>query len=142
MIAPGDEREAYHALCAYTLTRGDPAFIHQHVVDAFAAQHAADTSKPIGVTFALVGLFLLLEKGFSGRQVQRVHMELARHKQNWPRFMLPTDRGAVTALDVMKAPEGAERDRAIHGWCAAVWGALSGNRQTIIDLLELRRIAF
>jgi hypothetical protein len=34
------EEDAYHELCAYTLQRGDAAFIHQHVVDAFAAQRA------------------------------------------------------------------------------------------------------
>ena len=136
------EREAYHELCAYTLTHGDAAFIHQHVVDAFAAQNATDTSKPIGVTFALVGLYLFFEKGFTGRQVQRVHMQLAREKHDWPRFTLPTDRGAITALDVMIAPEGAVRDHAIHEWCASVWKAFSGNRQTIINLLHQHRIAF
>ena len=49
---------AYHELCYYTLTLGDPAFIHQHVVDAFAAQQADEQTKPIKVTFALVGLYL------------------------------------------------------------------------------------
>lgn len=127
--------DSYHELCAYTLTRGDAAFIHQHVVDAFAAQNASDTSKPIGVTFALVGLFLHVEKGFTGRQVQRVHMQLARKKQNWPRFTLPMDRGAITAFDVMKQPEGAERDRAIHEWCALTWKAFVANREQITVLL-------
>jgi hypothetical protein len=53
--------DAYHELCGYTLTHGDAAFIHQHVVDAFAAQHADAHSKPIGITFALAGLYLHLE---------------------------------------------------------------------------------
>ena len=132
------ERDAYHELCAYTLTRGDAAFIHQHVVDAFAAQNATVTSKPISVAFALVGLYLLIEKRFTGRQVQRVHMELARKKPDWPRFTLPKDRGAMTAFDVMKSPEGAERDRAIHEWCASVWERFSGNRPTITSLLAAR----
>lgn len=47
------EEDAYHEVCAYTLTRGDPTFIHQHVVDAWAAQNAGPKSKPIGVFFAL-----------------------------------------------------------------------------------------
>ena len=129
-------REAYDELCAYTLTHGDPAFIHQHVVDAFAAQNATDTSKAIGVAFALVGLYLLVEKGFSGRQVQRVHMQLARRKREWPRFTLPADRGGMTALDVMKLAEGPERDRAIHDWCATVWAAFAGEREKIVSLLD------
>jgi uncharacterized protein DUF5946 len=60
-------------LSAYTLTHSDPAFIHQHVVDAFAAQSADDTTKPITLTFALVGLYLHVEKGRTGRRVQLVH---------------------------------------------------------------------
>jgi hypothetical protein len=134
------EREAYDELCGYTLTHGDPAFIHQHVIDAFAAQTATDTSKPIHVTFALVGLYLYLEKGFTGRQVQQVHQQLARHRGNWPSFILPSTRGQLTAIDVMKAPEGPRRDRTIHDWCAAVWDAFSVNRTVVIRLLNERGI--
>jgi hypothetical protein len=63
-------QQDYAELCGYTLTHGDPAFIHQHVVDAFAAQQADGASKPIGVIFALVGLYLHVERQFSGRHVQ------------------------------------------------------------------------
>lgn len=129
------EREAYDELCAYTLTHGDPEFIHQHVVDAFAAQQATPESKPIGVTFALAGLYLHIEKLYSGREVQRAHMKMAQKKRTWPTFVLPTNRGAVTARDVLTVPEGPERDRAIHEWCASVWSAFSANRQAVIDLL-------
>ena len=55
------EHQAYDRLCAYTLNRGDAAFIHQHVVDAFAAQHAGGHTKAITITFALVGLYLHVE---------------------------------------------------------------------------------
>ena len=47
--------EAFDELCAYTLTRGDAEFIHQHVVDTFAAQTANEFTKPITLTFALEG---------------------------------------------------------------------------------------
>jgi hypothetical protein len=134
------EQEAYDALCAYTLTHGDPTFIHQHVVDAFAAQHADERSKPISVTFALVGLYLLIEKQFSGMQVQRAHMELARHRQSWPTFDLPDDRGTITAIEVMAASEGPERDKAIHAWCASIWASLAENREKIVELLRQHRI--
>src|ERR1700730_9203459 len=103
------DEDAYNELCGYTLTHGDASFIHQHVVDAFAAQRADAQSKPIGVTFALVGLYLHVEKQFSGRQVQRAHMQLARQnrqKRPWPRFVLPGNRGSLMAVDVMTASEG------------------------------------
>ena len=116
-------RAAYDELAAYTLTHGDAAFIHQHVVDAFAAQYATDATKPISVAFALIGLYLHVERGFTGRQVQRAHMMLARRSRSWPVFTLPGTRGAMTAADVLAAPAGPERDRAISVWCASVWSA-------------------
>lgn len=137
------EHEAYHKLCSYTIehARRDPAFIHQHVVDAFAAQHADDGSKPIGVAFALIGLFLHVEKQFSGAQVQRVHMQLGQHKRGWPWFALRAHRGAMTAIDVMAAPPGPNRDRAIDAWCASVWQAYAGQRVAVIDLMKEHGIA-
>ena len=114
---------AYDELAAYTLTLGDAAFIHQHVVDVYAAQHATEATKPITVAFALIGLYLHVERGFTGRQVQRAHMMLARRSRSWPVFTLPATRGAMTAADVLAAPAGPARDRAISAWCPAVWTA-------------------
>lgn len=130
------EEQAHQELQAYTLGRGDPAFIHQHVVDAWAAQHADERTKPISLTFALVGLYLHVEKGLSGRQVQRVHMELAQRKRDWPSFPLPYERGAVTVTEVMAAPAGRERDRAIDAWCASVWQAFGESHRAVAELLE------
>ena len=128
--------DAYHELCCYTLAHRDPAFIHQHVVDAFAAQNATGATKPITLTFALVGLHLHLEKQFSGKQVQRTHQQLARVKRAWPVFPLPRDRGSMTAVDVMTRPAGPERDRAIHHWCASVWDAYRDSQPAVAGLLE------
>jgi hypothetical protein len=134
-MTPG-EQEAYHELQCYTLTHGDPAFIHQYVVDAWMAQHADAGTKPIGITFALVGLYLHLEHGFTGRAVQLAHMKLGRTKQRWPPFVLPSDRGAMTARDVMAAPTGPARDRAIDAWAASVWAPFQGSRPTVAALLR------
>src|SRR5438874_11776589 len=101
-------RAAYDEVYAYTISR--PGFILQHVVDAFAVQTASDESRPIGVVFGLLGLYLHVEKQFSGRQVQRVHMELGRRKREWPRVSVPEDRGSMTVADVLAASAGAERD--------------------------------
>lgn len=139
--APMTQEQAYNELCCYTLALADPAFIHQHVVDAYAAQQAEEHTKPIALTFALVGLYLHVEKQFSGKRVQQAHMALARHKQRWPSFTLPNDRGAMTALDVLAAPPGPHRDDAIHAWCAAVWHALRDAREPVADLLKQHAIA-
>jgi len=42
----------------------------------------------------------------------------------------------MTARDVIAAPEGSERDKAIHAWCASVWEALVVNRKTVAELLQ------
>ena len=135
------EQDVYNELCAYTLTRGDATFIHQHVVDAYAAQRATSDSKPISVAFSLAGLYLHVEKKLSGRQVQQAHMRMARQKRAWPAFALPPDRGAVTVRDVMAAPEGSPRDSAIDEWCASVWGAFAVNRGAVVELLREYNLA-
>jgi hypothetical protein len=126
-------RTAYEEVYAYTM--GRPGFILQHVVDAFAVQTADDQSKPISVVFGLVGLYLRVERQFSGRQVQRVHMELGRRKRVWPALLLPAERGSITVVEVLAANAGAERDRAIDDWCGSVWAACIANREAIIALL-------
>ncbi len=138
---PSRVEHAYHELCAYTLSHGDPAFLHQHAVDAWTAQTATPGGKPIGLTMALVGLYLHVERGFSGREVQRTHMRLARRKQTWPVWQLPDERGALTALDVIASPPGLERDRAIHAWAAAVWQPYATNRAAVAELLRRNGVA-
>ena len=130
------EQAAYEELQCYTLAHRDPAFIHQYVVDAFAAQHADEETKPITLTFALIGLCLHVEYGFSGRHVQRVHMALARHRRGWPSFQLPADRGALTVVDVVTRPEVQARDEAIDRWCASVWSAYHETHPAVVTLLR------
>ncbi len=141
--SPGslDERSAHEELQCYTLTLGDPTFIHQHVVDAWTAQHADPGGKPIALAFALAGLHLHLERGFSGREVQRAHMAMARatkETKEWPRFPIPEDRGAVTAIDVMRAAPGPDRVQALHAWCASVWAAFHESHRAVAELVQVR----
>jgi hypothetical protein len=130
------EQSAYEELQCYTLAHRDPAFIHQHVVDAFAAQHADEETKPITLTFALIGLCLHVDYGFSGGQVQRAHMALARHRRGWPSLQLPVDRGVLTVADVVVRPEGQARDEAIDRWCASVWTAYKETHPAVVALLR------
>jgi len=130
------DEDAFHELCGYTLGLRDRAFLHQNVVDAYAAQTADARTKPIKITFALVGLHLSLEKQFSGRQVQRAHLALAKRTRRWPAFPLPRDRGAMTVHDVLAAPPGPGRDAAIHAWCAAVWADYRDCHRAVADLLR------
>jgi hypothetical protein len=127
---------AYDQLCAYTLNLGDPEFLHQLVVDAHTAQNANDSTKPMSLVFALLGLYLPVEKNISGRQVQRFHMQLANLKIRWKRPPLPSHRGTITVDDVMAKPPGSERNLAIHAWCASVWSTYAAARPQIIEIVD------
>ena len=132
-------RAAYDEVYVYTM--GRPGFILQHVVDAYAVQNANPDSPLIAVVFGLIGLYLYVERKFSGRQVQEVHKKLGHTKRQWPKIHLPEDRGRMTALDVLAAPEGPQRDKAIHDWCESVWNAFRDNRRLVIALVDECQIA-
>lgn len=134
------DQDLVNELFYYTLGHGDPAFIHQHAVDAIAAQTATADDKPIKLLFALIGLYLHVERGFTGKQVQLAHMKLGKYRQAWPVLPLPEDRGTVTIADVLAAEPGPQRDEVIHQWCVSVWEPFASNRPTIVELLEERGI--
>jgi hypothetical protein len=140
MPAPEAEQQAYDELSAYSLMRGDATFMHQHVVDAFAVQYSDEQTKPMKLTFSLVGLYLKIEKQFSGRRVQLAHMRMAKEKHVWPEFEIPRDRGSMRPSDVIAAAHGPERDKAIDAWCLSVWTPWQSNRRTIAELLEKHQI--
>jgi hypothetical protein len=130
MTQEGPEQDKFHELCFYTLAHRDPSFIHQHVVDAFAAQQAGQDSTPMKIAFALIGLYLHLEQGYTGREVQQAHMRLAKYRKQWPAFTPPKQCGTVTVADVIDASPGRERDDAIERWCVSVWEAWRVGRAT------------
>ncbi len=136
MVHKKSEQEAFYELSYYTTAHPDPVFIHQYVVDAFAAQYANETTKPITITFALVGLYLHVEKNFTGKEVQKAHMKLAKHKKLWPKFNLPKNRGNITIYDVIAAPKGSKRDEAIVEWCADVWVAYKESHKQVVSLVR------
>lgn len=130
------DQKMFYKLSCYTQTHPDPSFIHQYAVDAFTAQCANGNTKPITISFALIGLYLHIEKNFSGREVQIAHVKLAKHRKEWPKFNLPLSRGHVTVYDVLDAPRGPERDEMIHKWCISVWDAYSDSHKKVADLVQ------
>jgi hypothetical protein len=117
----GECWQLFSDLSCYTVAQQDAAFIHQHAVDAYEAQHAGGTTRNITVVFGLIGLYLALEKNFTGRQVQQAHMQIARVRKEWPRLEPPATPASLTVMNVVKAPDGPERDAMIRRWMAAVW---------------------
>ena len=133
---PADE-ELFYELMYYTLAHPDPAFIHQNVVDAYAAQTADEQTKDITIVFALIGLYLSVEKNLTGRQVQKAHMQLAKGpRKHWFRPQLPSERGSIVISDVLAAAAGAQRDAMIREWCASVWRAYKDARPQIAEMAK------
>jgi hypothetical protein len=132
------DHDQYTELSFYTLSHPDPSFIHQYAVDAFTAQHADRRTKPIALAFALVGLYLHVERNQTGRQVQHVHTLLARRRKRWPAFRLPLPeaRGQISVSDVLASAPGPERDAMLDRWCASVWDAYRASRDQVIELLR------
>ncbi len=118
-----DCRARFDELSLYTVAQGRDYFIHQHVVDAYGAQHVNEDSKPIAAIFTLMGLYLWLERGFSGLQVQHMHVVFGKRKWSWPKIEPPCQGIAVNVATVLDAEPGPERDAMIRKWGDAVWGA-------------------
>ena len=130
----------YDELSLYTITRGREEFIHQHAVDAYAAQHVGEDTKPIALAAALIGLFLFAEKNYSGVRVQQVHMQMGNKMKQWPLFPAPKHRAELTVADVLRTPEGAERDEMIRRWARVVWEMWS-ERHAEVEALFQSQIA-
>ena len=129
-------QDRYDDLACYTLALGGVHFIHQHVVDAYAAQHVRPDSKPISLAAALIGLYLFAEHDYTGREVQRVHMLLGNKMKKWPLFPAPRGHAAATVVDVLETPAGPERERAIRIWAKAVWETWQERHAEVEKLLR------
>jgi hypothetical protein len=138
--ASGECLQLFSNLSCYTVSKQDAGFLHQYAVDAYGAQHAGGKTRDITVYFGLIGLYLALERGFSGKQVQAAHMHLARVRRVWPALKPPARPACLTVMDVLKAPDGPEKDAMIRQWMTAAWENWGDQRQlvrkTAASLLE------
>lgn len=134
-------KELYANVSAYTMNHPNPVFfIHQYVVDAYAAQHASQNQQPTSILFALVGLYLFTEKNYSGRQVQKAHMQLAKNKLSVPRFSFPQEKAIFSVAHVLKADPGEARDLMIKEWARSVWQTWKPEQTAIEDFLRGQKI--
>jgi hypothetical protein len=135
--ASGECRAAMNEMTYYTLAHGDIRFIHQHLVDGYGAQHVRQSQSTIGAAFALAGLYLAVERGFTGRQVQKMHMLMGRTSKRWPRFEPPEDVGPLTVANVLAVAPGPGRDEKLMEWCASVWSAWSSEHGRVREMVDI-----
>ena len=110
--------------------------MHQYAVDAYEAQHAGGKTRNITVVFGLIGLYLALEKGYTGKEVQRAHMQIARVRKDWPRLEPPDRPACLTVMEVINVPDGPDIDAMIRQWMAAVWESWSDRQGWIRETTD------
>lgn len=133
--ASGECWQMYTQLAGYTLSLNDKEFFHQTAIDTYESQHTGATAKNITTAFGLIGLYLAIEKGFTGKQVQRAHMFLGERAHDWPRFEPPTNKWEVTVADVMDTPE-ADRIVKIKQWAFSVWQGWRASHTQVKALVD------
>lgn len=129
----GECYELYQQLSFHTLSQPYTEFIHQLIVDTYGAQHTGPGTKNIRTVFSLIGLCLVTEYNFSGRQVQKVHMMLP--KQEWPKLNPPAQMASINVSDVMAAND-IEKEPVIKQWVKSVWDSWHSYHSYIRELVE------
>jgi hypothetical protein len=119
--ASGECWQLHNELTAYFMLNPDITFSAQHAVDAYGAQHSGGVTKTITTAYSLIGLYLAVEHGYTGRQVQLAHMELAKKKIQWPSLDLPTKHYSISVADVLKSEEGSYRIEMLMKWATHIW---------------------
>ena len=128
-------RELYFQISYYTLSLKDSNFIHQLIVDSYAAQHSGAKTKPITISFALIGLYLVNERSYTGKKVQEAHMIMANKSKDWPNFKIPEEIKWMTVLDVIQSPNNKKED-SIKKWCKSVWNVWKPEKEHIETLVN------
>ena len=128
--------DKYHKLSLYTLGLQDEYFIHKDIVDAFAAQTANEKTKDITLFFSLAGLYLFLEKKYTGKQVQNAHQLMAAKMKVFIKINLPIKRGTVTVDEVLNVPNSLKKNQMIKKWCESLWNAYYNQQNEVIKITE------
>ena len=126
----------YWDLSAFTLSLQDSDFIHQLVVDAYAAQHTGTATKPITTAFSLFGLYLTFEQGYTGREVQLAHIKLGKRRVRWLKFDTPPATAALTVRDALQKIAPGNYREPITNWGKAVWDLWLPEHRRVKGLLE------
>jgi hypothetical protein len=130
-------RQLYDELSAVTLSLRDKDFIHQLVVDTYAAQHSGPNMKPIRTAFALIRLCLTFESGCTGKEVQRAHMVLGKINRQWPSFSPPIGKSTMTVLDVVQKVTKENYEESINAWGKSVWALWRTEHENIGKLVQV-----
>lgn len=107
--------------------------LHQLTVDTYAAQHPGPSVPPIAIPFALIGLHLALDEGWSGAAVRAAHGWLAQRADAWPAFTPPSSFGPLTADRIAQATRPEIHARLVEAWANGTWAAWRPAHERVRD---------
>ena len=110
--------------------------VHQLTVDAYAVQHAGGGHPDKSVCVHLVGLHLVLERGFRPFDVPTRLQSLAANVVSWPHFAPPLKRATLTAHDLARASASLEHAQRAREWADQVWSSWSAHHAAIAALAQ------
>jgi hypothetical protein len=108
----------------------------QTYVDSYGAQHVGPRMAPITIAFALNGLYLVLERGWTGLQVREAHGYLANTVDRWPTFTPPEQVGDLTVFDLSMASSPTEHIEILQRWAHMVWASWEHVHRQVIDMTD------
>lgn len=110
------------------------------VIDAYAVQHhgkperlrSVDRRAIQSVNAHLVALYLQLEKGYVGNQVNVALQRVLKFANEFVWLEPPTPNGTLTIADVLKAVTPQEQANAIENYARDIWRAWQAHRATVL----------
>ena len=105
--------------------------LHQLTEDAYGGQHAGPRVPAIGMAFALIGLHLAFDAGWSGNAVRAAHQYLAARHKEWPRFGQPSKPAALTVSHVAGSPTPEAHASRVRAWASSVWESWSAEHAAV-----------
>ena len=107
--------------------------VHQLLVDAYAAQHPAGTTRREVQTLALslMTLCLVVEDGVDPARGPALHREMVAHRPAFARLAPPPLRGLMTVADVLAARDAAEHERLVRERGRQVWQAWAPHQAAV-----------
>lgn len=98
---------------------------HRFTVDAYAVQHPGDNSRRAvqSVYVHLARLYLQLERGINGKQVNYFMKKMINYKTEYKWLSPPDFSGTLNINDVAKAKNLEEHKTLVYKWAESVWSA-------------------
>jgi hypothetical protein len=114
----------------------DENFPHQLAVDTYAAQHNGANMKPVTITFALIGLHLAFERGYTGREVQKAHVLLGKLHGQCPGFTSIRNSNEINVSNVLQNISKDNYMRLPANWGRSVWESWKPEHENIRKLVD------